>query len=342
MPRKLVGVGIEKVEWQDFAEPPLSAGQVRVKPRFGAAKHGTELAHFKGYAFGRGGFDRQAGGIFNYQRPEKIGEYMVGNMQVGPVVEVGPGVTRFKAGDRVLCYGGFAQSLAVSERDCWALPESAPWQSAVCLDPADFAFSAVRDGHIRIGDAAAIFGLGAIGLMAVQLAKLAGASPIIAVDPLPARRALAGKLGADVVLDPSACDAGAEIKQATALRGADVCIEYSGSWRAMQAALRGVAYAGTVVAGAWPAPYPEGLDFGAEAHLNIPRIVFSRACSQPDRDHPRWDNARIFENCLRLILGGQLRGQEIVRPIVKFDQLKDAYPKTASEPDAYIKLGVEY
>ena len=99
----------------------------------------------------------------------------------------------------------------------------------------------------------------------------------------------------DLLLDPTACDAGLEIKRATGKRGADVCIEYSGSHLALQAALRGVAYLGTVVAGAWPGSYPAGLDFGAEAHMNRPRIVFVAACSEPNPDHPNWDEQRIFE-----------------------------------------------
>ena len=108
---------------------------------------------------------------------------------------------------------------------------------ARALDPADFALGAVRDGHLRLGDVVAVFGMGAIGLVALQLAKLAGAHPVIAVDPLPLRLRVAQECGADLVLDPSSCDAGLEIKKATAKRGADVCIEYSGHYLGLQGAL---------------------------------------------------------------------------------------------------------
>jgi threonine dehydrogenase-like Zn-dependent dehydrogenase len=87
------------------------------------------------------------------------------------------------------------------------------WKSAVCLDPAEFAFAAVRDGHVRIGDAVAVSGMGAIGLMVVQLARLAGASQVIAIDPLPSRRAIAEQLGATATLDPRACDVGLTLKR---------------------------------------------------------------------------------------------------------------------------------
>jgi len=200
----------------------------------------------------------------------------------------------------------------------------------------------VRDGHVRVGDAVAVFGMGAIGLMAVQIARLAGASLVIAVEPLAGRRALARRLGADLVLDPTDCDAGLEIKRATDRRGVDVAIEFSGSRQALQHALRGVAFGGTVVAGAFPPPYDAGLDFGAEAHINTPTIVFSRACSQPNRDHPRWDEGRILDVCLRLLIAGRISGEEIVTPVVKFDELPGEYPKIITEPERYIKLGAVY
>jgi len=60
-------------------------------------------------------------------------------------------------------------------------------KAAVCNDPAHFAPCAIRDGNVRPGDAVAAFGLGAIGLVAVQLTGCAGATAVIALDPLPAR-----------------------------------------------------------------------------------------------------------------------------------------------------------
>ena len=83
------------------------------------------------------------------------------------------------------------------------------------------------------------------------------------------------------MIEHTQVDAGLEVKLATDRRGADVVIEYSGNMHAMQAALRGVAFGGTVVSGAFPPAYSAGFDIGAEAHLNRPNIIFSRACSDP-------------------------------------------------------------
>ena len=338
--RELVIIGKQEVAFREVERRALQPHEVRVRSLFGAAKHGTEMAFFKGYAAPRGGYDAE----YRVYRGEREGvhyPFPAGNICVGEVIEAGSAVTRLRLGDRVFNYGSFCQEHVWPE-SVRTLPAGTPWQAAVCLDPADFALGAVRDGHVRIGDAVAVFGLGAIGLMAVGLAKLAGAYPIFAIDPIPLRRQAALACGADAVLDPTACDAGLEIKRATAKRGADVCIEYSGSHAALQAALRGVVYGGTVVAGAWPGAYPAGLDFGAEAHMNRPRIVFSRACSEPNPDYPNWDENRIFDVVWRLLASGALISEPVVHPVVAFDDLVTEYPKIATEPETNIKLGVRF
>ena len=340
MPRELIAPAPEQVAFAEYQNSPLAANQVRVKSLFGAVKHGTEMSAYKGYAANRGSFDSEYR-LFNHDQGGVSYPSRLGNMCVGEVVESGTEVTQLKVGDRVFGHGPLRQEHLWPET-AHRLPDGVPWQAAVCLDPADFALGAVRDGHVRLGDAVAVFGMGAIGLLALQLAKLAGAHPVIAVDPLQLRRQVALECGADLALDSSTCDAGREIKKATDKRGADVCIEYSGNHLALQAALRGVAYNGTVVAGAYPGAYPAGLDLGAEAHFNRPSIVFSRACSEPNPDHPNWNEARILEVVWRLLTDGSLRCEPIVQPIVAFDDLLDEYPKIATHPQENVKLGVHF
>lgn len=339
MPRELIAASTGHVAFREYEEPPLGPSQVRVGTEHAAAKHGTEAAMVRGYAAARGPWDGELQ-LFDRARAGGAANAVpVGNMFVGTVVEAGSTVSGVAIGDRVLGYGRFGDTHTIEASSLRVVPEGVDWRSAVCLDPADFALGAVRDGNVRIGDAVAIFGLGAIGLMVVQIARMAGATPLIAVDPLARRREIAAELGADLTLDPAEIDAGREIKVATGGRGVDVAIDYSGSSAALQAALRGVAFAGTVVAGAFPAPYPAGLDLGAEAHMNIPRIVFSRACSEPGRDHPRWPEARLYDTCWRWICEGRLRGERVVDPVVPFNDLPAAYERILSAPDSAVKLG---
>src|SRR5204863_634518 len=124
--------------------------------------------------------------------------------------------------------------------------------------------------------------------LAVQLCKAAGASFVVALDPIAARREVAAATGADLVLDPTAVDAGLEVRRAAG-QGVDVAVETSGNPRAMQAAIRALAFGGTVAVVGWYNEIRGGLDLGREAHFNRPHFVFPRVESEPHYDHPRWN-----------------------------------------------------
>ena len=341
MAREIVCLSPEKFEMREIADPVAGPAEVLIRSEYGAAKHGTEMAAVKGYGR-RGRFDKELQLFVQDDSPSAPGNPRVGNMVVGKVEALGDGVDTLVIGDTVAAHSPFRDLTKCQAARCWKLDPEISWEDAVCLDPADFAMAAVRDGQVRVGDAVAVFGLGAIGLMVIQIAKLAGTYPIIGLDPLANRREAALVCGADIDIDPTAVDAGLEVKRATAHRGADVVVDYSGVVEALQAALRGVAFGGTVVAGAFPPPYGAGLDLGAEAHINRPNIVFSRACSEPNRDHPRWDEERLFENCMRLFREGKLTGKPIVTPIVPFEEMVTEYPKIVTDPGSNIKLGCRF
>ncbi len=339
MSKQLIAHSVENAEFRDYSMPELGPNDVQIRAQFGAMKHGTELAGLAGYAGARGRFDEELGFfVSTEQTGVKAEARPVGNMVVGTVTAAGSEVDRFIVGETVAAHAPMREEQAVDSSRCWQVPNGVSWKSAVCLDPAQFALGAIRDGYVRVGDAVAVFGLGAIGLMAIQIAKASGASPVIGVDLAENRRTVASEHGADLVLDPTKLDVGVELKRATENRGVDVAVDYSGSAQAMQAALRGVAFGGTVVAGAFPPPYSAGLDFGAEAHMNRPNIVFSRAVSDPNRDHPRWDQRRIFEACWTMFENGSLNGDLVVDPVVPFHEMDQAFARVMSSPDEGIKL----
>ena len=190
-------------------------------------------------------------------------------MFVGTVIEAGTDVTDYQAGDRVCSYGPVKETQIVHAVDNYKLrkmSKDASAKNAVCYDPAQFALGGIRDANVRAGDHVVVIGLGAIGQIAVQLAKKSGASVVIAVDPIEKRRAIAVRHGADFCLDPAVCDVGYEIKRLTGKLGADGILETSGSMQALQSALKGLAYGGTIAYMAFAKPFPAGLWLGQEAH----------------------------------------------------------------------------
>jgi propanol-preferring alcohol dehydrogenase len=137
--------------------------------------------------------------------------------------------------------GGYAEFIRVPARNAHPLPESIPFvQGAILMCASATALHALRKARVAAGDAVAVFGIGGLGVSAVQLARALGASAVYAVDVNPAKLALAKRLGA-VPVDAAAGDPEEAIRTATAGRGVDVALELIGSARAMEQAVQSLA-----------------------------------------------------------------------------------------------------
>jgi S-(hydroxymethyl)glutathione dehydrogenase/alcohol dehydrogenase len=132
----------------------------------------------------------------------------------------------------------FQRHAVVSENRLTLLPADLPMEVAVLLGcAAPTGMGAVYNVlKVQPGDAVAVFGTGGIGLNALMAAALAGAMPVIGVDPNPTRRALAKIYGATHVLDPSGGDVIAEIKKIVP-QGVDLAVESSGVPAVMEHAI---------------------------------------------------------------------------------------------------------
>jgi threonine dehydrogenase-like Zn-dependent dehydrogenase len=173
------------------------------------------------------------------------------------------------------------------------------------------------------------------------LCRLSGASLVVGVDPIAVRRDVALALGADAVLDPSAVDAGLELRRMTEQTGVDAALEVSGSSRALHQAVRGTRYAGTVgVIASFPAGAPE-LYLGLEFHQNAIKIVSCRSVSLPLLDYG-WDRRRMVGLAEELLRSGRLRTDGIVQPVVPFERSAEAYRAIDEHPETCVKLGVRF
>ncbi|XID90258.1 zinc-binding alcohol dehydrogenase [Paenibacillaceae bacterium WGS1546] len=351
MPKQLIAAAPRQAELREYEEERLQPGQVRVKVEFASPKHGSELAEFRGESpHQTEQYDDEWRSFMprDAQQPSgtRFGQWNLGNQWVGTITEVGADVTGYAVGERLCGYGGVRETHVVDTRNpdrLMKVPEGMSWKNAVCFDPAQFALGGIRDAQVRIGDRVAVSGLGAIGAIAAQMAKLAGASYVAVIDPIAKRREAALRAGADAAFDPAAVDVGLELKKATGKAGVDAIIETSANERALQSSLRGLAYGGTIAYVGWARPFGGGLDLGREAHFNNAKIVFSRACSEPNPDYPRWSWRRIQEACWKLLESGALDCGEIVDPVVPFARSAEGYEEYVDRfPDKSVKLGIRF
>lgn len=349
--RKLVATAPRTAEFKEYEDRAILPNEVKVAVEFASPKHGTELADFRGTTpFIDGKFDDEWKVFTEREKDEPrgivFGDLPIGNMFVGTILEIGAEVTEYVVGDRVCSYGPIKETQIVNGVNNYKLRKmsrDASAKNAVCYDPAQFALGGIRDADVRTGDHVVVVGLGAIGQIAIQLAKKAGASTVIGIDPIEKRRTIACKYGADYCLDSMTCDAGMEIKRLTGKLGADAIIETSGNMQALQASLKGLAYGGTIAYVAFAKPFPAGLWLGQEAHYNYGKIIFSRACSEPNPEYPRWSRKRIEDVVWELLMSGYLNCEEILDPIVPFEESAEGIcVYMDQEPDKSIKMGVTF
>lgn len=156
--------------------------------------------------------------------------------------------------------GGLRQFLVWPTDRLYPLDDPAPMGGArralsdadgAMLEPLGVAVHAVDLGHVRLGATVAVLGCGPIGLCVLQVARAAGAATVLAVDPLPHRRAAARRLGADLAIGsgraddpgparadaPDPADPAAELLAATGGRGVDVVFEAVGTDAAVATAV---------------------------------------------------------------------------------------------------------
>src|SRR5215470_14688321 len=129
--------------------------------------------------------------------------------------------------------GAFADFVRIPAANIIKLDSGIPEHYGAILDPLGNAVHTVLAGEIA-GQSVLVTGCGPIGLMSIVVAKACGSSTVFATETNEHRRAIAKKMGADVVINPAAEDAVAKILSETSGTGVDVLLEMSGNPSAIQ------------------------------------------------------------------------------------------------------------
>lgn len=331
------------LQLEPYTDPPLKPGEVRAEAVLSALSHGTELSLYRGTApFHERTFDPELR-LFRSAETQPSYPARLGYEWVGRVTEVAPDVAGFAVGDPVHLPLPHRETHVFRAAEMAArgvgVLDLEPNRAAL-LESTGIALAAVHDARIKVGDVVAIFGLGALGLLAVQLVRLAGAAEVVAVDPLPARRAFATRTGATLALDPTEGDVGLRLRD---LGGADVAVEFSGVYAALHEAIRSVRVAGLVVAAGFYQGGGAALRLGEEWHHNRVTMVSSqRGWGNPHRDAPAWDRARLRRTAARLLGSGALDVEAFISHRFPFVEAADAYRLVHKKPEEVLKVVLGY
>jgi threonine dehydrogenase-like Zn-dependent dehydrogenase len=284
--RVLVLTGPREMDFVDITLPRPGPGDIVVKAVASAISHGTEMNVYRGLA-------PQLTKVFDPKlrlflpAPESDGPRPLpergyftpsdapwayplayGYANVGEVVALGSDVTNVKVGDFVYAYVPHQTAYVIPAANAIPLPALQDPAQGVLFSNLNTAFNGVLDTDIRIDDTVVVFGQGVVGLLVTQFLKRTPARTIVAVESIPARQALAKRFGAHVVLDPTKEDIGLTVRHMTGGRGADVTIEASGSYAALQEAIRTAAPDTTVTVLSWYGGTGQALAFSDEFHHN--------------------------------------------------------------------------
>jgi len=194
--------------------------------------------------------------------------------------------------------GAYAEYVAVHGTTIYPMPDSLGLEEGVSACNVGIGIEAIRRGQIDIGDRVAVIGVGLLGLIVLQLAKISGAVKTIAVGR-GHRLEIAGRLGADEKVDRTQGDVVERVKKLTDGAGADVVIECAGAEEAVQQALDCVRRGGRVVIA--------GITGQKGVSLDTDRIVLDEIDVVGTRGAPN-----ALSESIRLLASGRIN----VKPLV--------------------------
>jgi alcohol dehydrogenase len=291
---------------------------------------------------------------------------IIGHEPVGVIHELGVGVTGYEVGERVLvgaitpcgqcneCLSGdwaqcggpiggwkFGNTINGAQAEYLLVPNAqanlakipddlADEQVVLLADIASTGISAAESADLQIGDTAAIFAQGPIGLCATAGAKLKGASLIIGVESDPVRARMARQMGADLVLNHQEVDVVAEIKRLTGGKGVDVAIEALGTQTTFENALRVIRPGGTLSS---LGVYSGKLAIPAEpfaAGLANQKIVTTLCPGGKER----------MRRLMELVRHGRLNLLPLITHRYTLDKIVDAYKLFGERRDGVIKVAI--
>jgi 2-desacetyl-2-hydroxyethyl bacteriochlorophyllide A dehydrogenase len=354
MSRALVLEGVKRLDLVEQPSAPLQPGEARLRARLSGISHGTELSLYRGTsAFSDKVFDKGLRAFVHPHAGSNGSAYPVtlGYEMVSEVVEVAPDVTAVAVGDLVHTGTPHQEETVLDVGASLAatyplvrLPTPERLERALFISLSAVALQAVHDAEIKLGDAVSVHGMGAIGLMAIQMCQLEGIQNVYAIDPDPARRALAVKFGATDVLDPSADESvGLQIRDRNYGRGVDVAIDVSGSDRGLQGALAAAGLGATVVAAGFYQGGASNLHLGEEFHHNRLSIIASiGGWGTPNRHAPQWDRRRVLDVATRLLYTDRVSVHGLLTRTFPFDDAPAAYEWLDGHPQDAVKVALDY
>ncbi|MBR4864759.1 MAG: zinc-binding alcohol dehydrogenase [Oscillospiraceae bacterium] len=322
--KQIVFTGINTAQLLEKPIGDPEAGQVQVRLMRSTISSGTERAGITGST------------TVSWCRPEAEKPTFPrchGYSSAGVITKLGEGVEGYAVGDRVaLSWSTHSQLQNAKLQNVHKLDDSISFADGALCHIATFPMGAIRKCRLELGESAVVMGMGILGMMAVQLLKLGGAAPILAVDPDPAKREKALEIGADYALDPYAPDF-AQTAKALTDGGAQVGIEVTGIGAGLEGILDCMARFGRVALLGCTRNSDFTIDYYRKVHGPGITLVGAHTNARPGADSFSgwWSERDDFEAILKLTKLGRLKLSSLVEEIRSPEEAPAVYHRLCTE-----------
>ncbi|HEX5708890.1 MAG TPA: bi-domain-containing oxidoreductase [Pyrinomonadaceae bacterium] len=350
--KQVIRKGLKEIVVDDVPDPVPAAHHVLVRPHYSLISSGTETASIHSEGVLKEVADnpshlrkvwevmKQAGPVRTVSEVRaKFSEYAVlGYSGAGTVVAKHPSVKDLEVGARV-AYGGegtgHAETILVGRNLAARVPERLSFEHASFATLGSIAMNAVRTSGVGLGETVAVIGLGLVGQLVAQLARLQGAV-VVATDLRAERVRLASELGADYGVEPGGASAAEVLASVTEGRGAD-CVFIAAAAKSAAPCRLALDLARErgriVVVGAVEMSFSWHEMYMKEIQLFMSRAYgpgsYDAAYERQGIDYPvsyvRWTENRNMEEFLRLADAERLRLEPLITHRFALDEAPRAY-----------------
>ena len=306
----LMVVAKGRIEMVEKELPPLGPRDVLVKISKSLVSPGTERAF-----------------ILNLDNTSANYPFKSGYSAVSVVQEVGPEVTTLAPGDRVTSFGTGHQSYNIEAEDRLVkVPANISDELAVFGALGYICIQGVRKARLELGESCGIIGMGPIGQIALQLAKVTGACPVVVLDKAENRLKTALECGADIAINTGTDNWKNKLQEYSLEKGLAATIECTGFPAAVQSALD--------VAGDFGRVVLLGSTRG-ECTLNVYRdihkkgltVIGAHAQTVPGTDSSpgMWTYRQELQTFLTLLSKGKLQLSKLISIRIESRELIDVF-----------------
>ena len=308
---RVVAPAKNEIALEEFTLPDLAPNEVLLETLYTTISPGTELAWLQ-------------------HQPSTAGIYpwYPGYSGTARVLQIGKGVKALELGQPVACNMPHSSHVVTLEHKCHPIKTDPLEASAFRL--ASIALQGIRRAQIQLGDSVCVLGLGPIGNLAAQFARLAGAVHVTGVDLLDYRQALALECGTNVT-------------SVSAEEAFDVVIEATGLSSVIQSAFTLAKQRGKVILLGSPRGLTNGVNFYTDVHRKGISIIGAHELNRSPHDDLLEEVDLRDENlALDFLASNRIRLRPLITDIMPAKKAPRAYKRLAKREEELVLISLDW